>query len=161
MRLYLFIIFIILLYLYGYFVFPKNISILQTSLQEFDFSLLLMKQPIVIEDCVKDIVAVLKLWFSTNIIRDTTFNQKHVWNINSFKYLFVYAIDDLEMYLYPPRHKIVADIPNSADPILAIKVKRHQSIIIPYRWKYNLKNIDSVKMYGVHDYATYALDIIV
>lgn len=151
MKLYVIILCLILLYLYGYFVHPQNVSIMQTTLEEFDFNLLLIKQPIVIEDCIKDVISVLDSWFSTNIIRDVSFNAKHVWNINSFKYLYVYARADGEVYIHPP----------STETVLAIKLKSCQSIIVPYRWRYNVKNTDSVKMYGVHDYATYLLDIVV
>lgn len=160
MRLYIVIVCLVVFYLYGYFVFPQNVSILQTSLEGFDFNLLLSKQPIVIEDQTEDIKSVIEAWFSSNIVRDASFNQKHTWNINSFKYMVAYARDDLEMYLYPPRHKIVADIPSSADPIIAIKIRKHQSIVFPYRWRYNVKNAESVKLYGIHDYATYAMDYV-
>lgn len=160
MKIHYIVIVLIIFYLYGYFVYPPDITILQTKLKDFHFGILLEKQPIVIEDCIKDIFSVIDSWFSTNIVQDVEFDNRHLWNINSHKYLFIYSLNNTEVYLYPPRYKIVDDKPNENDPILAIKLKNSQSVIIPYKWNYNLKNED-VKLYGIHDYATYFMDFVI
>ena len=152
------IILCIIFYVYCYFVFPNNVSILQTSLQEFDFNLLLKRQPLVIEDCIKDVISVINSWFSPNIIQDIMFDTKRIWNINSHKYLFVYALDDTEILLYAPGHKVNDDNPDNSEPVIAIKLKASQSVIVPYRWYYNTKN--NVKLYGIHDYITYLIDFV-
>lgn len=149
------------IYIYGYFVNPQEISIIQSSLKEFDLSFLLRKQPIVIDDCIKDVLNVINLWFSTNIINDARFNNKYVWNKNSYKYIYMYALADQEVYIYPPNFKIINDEPSNKDPIIAIKLKQCQSLILPFKWSYNIKNIDFIKLYGIHDYTTYILDIFI
>jgi len=40
-------------------------------------------------------------------------------------------------------------------------LKKTQSIVIPYRWYYNIKNKDDVKLYGIHDYVTYFVDFFI
>jgi hypothetical protein len=134
------------------------VSILQTNLQEFDFNLLLKRQPLVIEDCVKDIVGVINSWFSPNIVQDIVFDNKRIWNINSHKYLCVYALDDAEVLLYAPGHKVIDDTPDNSEPVIAINLKASQSVIVPYRWYFNTKN--NVKLYGIHDYITYLIDFV-
>ena len=151
------IIFIICAYIYCYFIFPTYISIIQTTLQYFDFNMLLKRQPMVIEDKLKDVLTVLDAWFSPNIIQDIQFDEKRIWNINSHKYLYMYAVQDCEILLYAASNKVVDDVPDSNEPVIAIQLKSGQSVILPFRWYYNVKNIN-VKIYGIHDYVTYVMD---
>jgi len=69
--------------------FSNNIIILQTSLNDFDFNLLLERQPIVIEDYIIDIISVIKSWFASNIIEDLSYDCSILWNLNRHKFLFV------------------------------------------------------------------------
>jgi hypothetical protein len=130
---------------------------LQTNLNDFDFSLLLERQPLVIEDYIVDILAVIKSWFSSNIVQDTVYNDKYDWNQNNHKFMFVYALEDTEILLYPPNKKIINDTPDNDEPIIGIQLKASQSLIIPFKWCYNIKNTNSIKLYGIHDYITYLL----
>jgi len=151
----------ILAYIYCYFIYPSYISIIQTSLEDFDFNLLLKRQPIVIEDRIKDVINVINSWFSPNIIQDIQFDTKRIWNVNSHKYLYVYTLIDSELLLFAHGNKVIDDVPDSNESVIAIQLKANQSAIIPFRWYYSIKNIDDVKLYGIHDYITYALDFIV
>ena len=45
---------IVLIYAYCYYIFPKEISILQTDLTNFNFNLLSTRQQIVISDFIQD-----------------------------------------------------------------------------------------------------------
>jgi hypothetical protein len=130
---------------------------LQTNFNEFDFSLLLERQPLVIEDYTTDILTVIKSWFSSNIVQDAFYNDKFDWNQNNHKFMFLYVLEDTEILLYPPTKKIINDIPDNSEPILAIQLKEMQSLIIPFKWYYNIKNTNSIKLYGIHDYITYLL----
>lgn len=152
---------VIIAYVYCYFIHPLHISILQTNLEDFNFNLLLKKQPLVIEDQIKDIINVINSWFSPNIIQDVKYNEKRVWNVNYHKYLYVYALCDTELLLFAPGNKVIDDVPDHNEPVIAIKLKTNQSTIIPFRWYYNIKNIDDMKLYGIHDYVTYVLDFII
>lgn len=161
MNLIIIILAILLGYVYCYFIFPTNISIIQSSLEDFDFHLLLKRQPLMIEDKIKDIIVVLNSWFSSNIIQDIYFDEKRLWNLNSHKYLYCYALSDVEILLYPPGNKVVNDTPDNREPVIGIPLKAKQSIIIPFRWYYNIKNNQSIKLYGIHDYVTYTIDMVI
>jgi hypothetical protein len=123
--------------------------------------MLLERQPLVIEDNVKDIFTVLNSWFGYNFIQDVEFDNKRIWNINFHKYLYCYTTEDTEILLYKAGNKVNDDIPDNTEPVLAIKLKQNQSIIIPYKWFYNIKNINTMKLYGIHDYVTYLIDAII
>ena len=161
MKIFIFIVLVVLLYAYCYFVYPHHISIIQSTLSEFNFNMLLERQPLVIEDTVKDIFMVLNSWFSFNIIQDIEFNQNRLWNINFHKYLYCYSTEDTEILLYKAGNNVTNDTPDNSEPVIAIKLKQKQSLIIPYRWYYNIKNINDVKLYGIHDYVTYVIDVII
>jgi len=161
MKIFIFILLFVILYAYCYFVYPRHISIIQASLSEFNFNMLLERQPLVIQDNIKDIFTVLNSWFSINIIEDLEFDQNRLWNINFHKYLYCYSTEDTEILLYKAGNTVTGDTPDNTKPVIPIKLKKNQSLIIPYRWYYNIKNINSIKLYGIHDYVTYILDIII
>jgi hypothetical protein len=155
-----------LAYAYCYFIIPKDISILQTSIRDFDFNLLHKRQPLVIEDIIpNDITTILNSWFSPNIICNIETNglgsDGRSWNINTYKYLFIYAQTDTELLLYKSGHKVLNDIPDINEPIIAIKMKAYQSVIVPYRWHYNIKIKNDCFLYGIHDYVTYVVDLLI
>lgn len=156
------IICIIAAYAYCYFIFPDNISILQSSINTFDFNLLYKRQPLVIDDAIADIDSLLKLWFTPNIIQtDITIDSKTIWSLNCYKYCYIHALNDTEVMLCSATSKVTDDIADNNEPVIAIPIKTAQGIIIPYRWHYNIKNNTDVKLYGIHDYMTYILDILI
>lgn len=161
MKVILLILVIIIIYIYGYFIYPSDISILQSSLSNFNFNLLLKRQPLVIDDKVKNIIGVIDAWFSYNIIQDHIFNEKRIWNINEYKYLVIYCTNDDDILLYQAGNKVIDDTPDNREPVINIILKQNQFVVIPYRWYYNIKNINSFKLYGIHDYITYILDKII
>jgi hypothetical protein len=161
MKLLIVVLVIIIAYAYCYFIFPKNISILQSNLKDFDFNLLYQRQPLVIEDCVEDIKYLISLWFSGNIIEDYTTKQHsdRLWHLNSHKYMYCYCLqDDIEILLYPAGKQVIDDVPDNNEPVIAIALKKSQSIIIPYRWYFHIKNENDIQFYGIHDYMTYIID---
>lgn len=148
---------IILFYIYCYFVFPDDVKILQSSLNDFEYNMLLRRQPLVIEDNVKDIISLIKTWFKGNIIQDAFFDNNIIWNINNYKYLLIYSLEDTEILLYQAGNNVVDDVPDEREPVISITLKKFQSTIVPYRWFYNLSNKNDVKLYGVHDYVTFLI----
>ena len=61
------IIILLIIYIRYYYSYPKDVAILQTTLNEFTMQILTEKQPIVIQDKVQDITELRKAWFNTNI----------------------------------------------------------------------------------------------
>jgi len=150
---------IILFYIYCYFVFPDDVKILQSSIKDFQYNMLLRRQPLVVEDNVKDIISLIKTWFRGNIIQDTYFDNNRIWNINNYKYLLIYSLEDTEILLYQAGNIVVDDVPDEREPVISITLKKFQSTIVPFRWFYNLSNKNDVKLYGVHDYVTYFISM--
>jgi hypothetical protein len=148
-------------YMYCYFVFPDDLCILQSSINAFDFNLLYRRQPLVIQDCIIDIDTLLNLWFTPNIIQDVIPDINKTWNQNCHKYCYAYAKNDTEILLYSANAKVVNDIADNDEPVLAIQLRPSQGVIIPYRWYYNIKNIEDIKFYGIHDYVTYFIDLLI
>jgi len=119
--------------------------------------MLLRRQPLVIEDKVKEIIVLMKTWFKGNIIQDINFDHNRIWNINNHKYLLIYTIEDTEVLLYQAGNTVIDDLPDNREPVLSITLKKFQSTIVPYRWYYNISNKNDVKLYGIHDYITYVI----
>lgn len=147
---------LLLLYIYCYFIFTSVITILQTNINDFKLDLLYQRQPIVINDKIKDINNILNLWFKQNIIDYNIDINNDSWITNKYKYLYFYSInDDTEIFLSKPN--INEKIPNQNEKIINIKLKQFQSLIIPFKWKYYIDNKNFIKLYGIHDYITYFL----
>jgi len=158
---YLIIIFIVILYASFYFIFNEEITIYQTSINNFDYNLLYTKQPLVIEDHVEDIDMVIKDIFSGNITCYNTFTDK-LWTRNQYKYLVVYADENTisEITLYHPSKKLVDGMPvQDSDSLITIKLTKKKVLIIPFKWYYNI--IGNVQLHGVHDIITYSLQYLV
>lgn len=149
-------------YIYCYYIFPKSITILQTTLNNFDFNLLLQRQPLVIGDKIININEIINLWFSPNIIDNDilNINNNDKWVINNYKYLFIYSINDIEILLYQAGQHFINNEPNTKEPLIAIKLRANQSVIIPFKWYYNIKNKDNIKAIGIDDYITYSIKYI-
>lgn len=137
-------------------------SILQTSLTDFDFNMLQQRQPLVVQDCIAedDLNNVLQAWFSPNItnVYNVKIDGSTPWNINNYKYCYAYALEDTELMLCPANIK--SGNGEADEPIcLAIKMKKSQSVIIPFKWQYG--NINDIILYGIHDYVTWILDLLI
>lgn len=153
------ILLLLILYIYCYYIFPDELSILQTNMNEFTFELLFKKQPIVIEDKNIDINYLLNNWFNYNIINNIENNNR--WNHNNNKYLIIHSINDVNVLLCDPKNNFMNDIPDIKDLIIEIKLKKGQILIIPFKWYYNIdNNNDNYHLYGIHDYITNILEFI-
>lgn len=150
----IFILFI--LYSYLYFIHKEDIVLHQTNIYNFDFSLLYNKQPIIIEDRVKELDTILSSWFTQNIVHKYLLVDE-LWKKNNYKYTIIYALNDTEITISHPYTNL--EIDDSIYPLTTIKLKNNMFMIIPFKWKYNIKNIKDVVVYGIHDYVTYILDI--
>lgn len=162
MNYYLIVFLIIIFYICCYFIFPSNMLILQTTINDFDFSSLYSKQPIVITDYLQEKEKLVYSWFNYNNIRqlyneDNEENEDN-WQHNNYKYLFINANTDTEVIIY--KASVFFKIPDESDKIIAIKLEKDQSIIIPYKWKYYIKNKNDVIMWGINDYITSFLGLL-
>ena len=147
---------IIIIYAYCYYIFPNEISILQTDLSNFNFSLLSSRQPIVISDFIQNPLEVINSWFNYNIINsnmndNNNNNNNNDWIHNNYKYLFINAYDDTEVIIY--KAEITKINPKAEDNIIIIKLQKNQSLILPFKWKYYSTNINK---WGIDDLITFS-----
>ena len=147
---------IIIIYAYCYYIFPNEISILQTDLSNFNFSLLSSRQPIVISDFIQNPLEVINSWFNYNIINsnmndNNNNDNNNDWIHNNYKYLFINAYDDTEVIIY--KAEITKINPKAEDNIIIIKLQKNQSLILPFKWKYYSNNINK---WGIDDLITFS-----
>ncbi len=158
------ILILLILYVRYYYVSPKTVSILQTSLHHFQFSLLREKQPIVIHDRIQEIDSLKKAWFEPNIVKSLLLEAtpQSTWIENRYKYFVIHAQQDCEVLLAPSSEKLVNGVPNpETTTLVAIQLGALQSVVLPYRMKYLLQpkhgSVATCKAIGAHDYITFIL----
>jgi hypothetical protein len=140
---------IILIYTICYYIFPTEISILQTDINDFNFSNLSKRQPIVISDFIQDPLKIIESWFNYNFKLKLENDSNNDWVHNNYKYLFIHALQNTEVIIYNASRK--KEPPLSTDKIIIIKLQKNQSLILPFKWKYCANNID---VWGIDDLIT-------
>lgn len=148
------IIIIILIYIICYFIFPPSVQILQTTISDFNFTTLYTRQPIVISDCLKEKEEVVNSWFKYNFITNLNEDKKNYndWVYNRYKYLFINANTNTEIIIY--KASISSKPPNEDNRIIAIKLEKNQSLILPFRWKFFIDNNEDIELWGINDLIT-------
>lgn len=153
----LFVIFVIILLLYIRFAYkiPTKVMILQSSLKDFQFNLLFEKQPIVIQDRVEHIKPIWDDWFKYNIKSEFMITPELEWIKNKYKYMLLHSQEDTEILLCTPTCKLTNNIPDVTEQVIAIKLYKHMSLIVPYRWYFHADK--AIHACGCHDLLTYFL----
>lgn len=153
------IIILILIYISCYFIFPPSTQILQTTINDFTFPILYTRQPIVIDDYIQEKEELIQSWFNYNFIKKLDQNDEEPqWNHNNYKYLFISAEVDTEVIIH--KASIYSKIPDENDRIIAIKLKKDQSLIIPYKWKYFINKKGDVSLWGINDLITFFVSFV-
>jgi len=155
---YLYLLIIILIvYASLYYIFTDEFSIYQTDTNHFDFDLLYKRQPVVINDKIKDINELLYNWFSNNIIKNNLIITD-TWERNKYKYLLIYSKESCEVTLCNPKTITVNGMPDASAEISTIKLN-NMALIIPFKWYYHISS-NNVELYGIHDYITYMIGML-
>lgn len=142
------------MYIYSYYLHPSSVKVLQTTHSAFNSTMLLEKQPVVIQDDPPN----LSGWM---------FKQNGVclapnsWNKNVYKHLVLTNTSKApkEVIVSPATAKRdIDDVPINESAIIAFQVSPQQSIILPFHWSCYIAD-DSNCLYGVglHDIITYFL----
>jgi hypothetical protein len=134
---------------------PNGVVILQTSLADFTLKMLLEKQPIVIQDRVENIQPIWDGWFRYNIKGRFEIRPEMEWVRNRHKYMLLHGLEDGEVMLCHPRCKTNNRVPDETEEIIAVKLYKGMSMIVPYRWHVAVNK--PVYAGGVHDLFTYLL----
>jgi len=140
----------IFLYTLCYYIFPSDISILQTTIDFFTFDLLTSRQPIVISDYLQNPEEIINSWFKYNIINHTDNEDDDDWKQNNNKYLFINAIENTEVIIYKAQR--TKENPPEDSKIIIIKLEKNQSLILPFKWKYYGNKIDK---WEIDDFITF------
>jgi len=148
------IILVIIIYASLYYIFEDELIIYQTNLAHFDFNLLYKKQPIIIEDNVKDINQLLNTWFNINIVNDNI-NVNSIWSRNKYKYLLIQSFNPIEVTICNASSKIIYGAPDINTNMTTIKLNNNKIIILPFKWYYHIEG--NAYIYGIHDYITYMI----
>ena len=151
MKLIFIVICCIIIYGMCYYIFPKEISILQTEIDTFNLTSLALRQPIVISDLLQDPNEIIESWFKFNF-KYQDYDISNDWMQNRHKYLFINALEDTEIIIY--KAEIKKTNPNPDDKIIAIKLKKYQSLILPFKWKYFGINFNK---WAIDDLITFSL----
>lgn len=154
---------VLAIYLRSYFTYPKNTSILQTSMKDFRFDQVLQKQLLVIEDtkCTKDVDIICEAWFRFNAITRFDLMGSDVWHTNRYKYVILQAHDSGEVFFFPASNRNIDEkgVPLEGENVLAIQMSAGQSVIVPLRWRYMIpiEYSHTIKCVGIHDIISYFL----
>lgn len=152
-----FIVLIAYIYISYYYRYPSKVSILQTSLNRFDLNLFHEKQPILLEDAVKDSQELTKAWFKWNVKRPWSQILPEQWMTNSYKYLMIHPQEPTEVFLYPPNQPWKDGQPDPDKTVIILKLKAYQLLIVPYHWKWMIETEKRIEFTGIHDAITWIL----
>lgn len=151
---------IIIYYIYWYYKLPE-LTLLQSTLNDFNLSLLLEKQPIIIQDRIKDLESVCNAWFmkifTKYLTESTSPIDNPIWNINKYKYKLIHPSDDIEVGICSS--KLINGIPPQDATLVIIKLKANMILILPYRIHYALMGNANVPIANIHDIITYCLPV--
>jgi hypothetical protein len=175
---------ILVIYVMSYYRYPSKASILQTSLNQFVFDILLEKQPVVVDDKTGlDVQHMRKSIFNLNPSSEFTIAPSDTWHTNRFKYNIIQLLtSDIqstqtpqtpesepemnhlhsEIYVCHPNTPMGADkCPSQDAKVIAIQMTPGQVVILPFHWYYMLPpektSHVSLNCVGVHDLVTYML----
>jgi hypothetical protein len=146
---------IIIIYSLCYLIFPEEIVLLQVKKENLSIDNLLSKQPIIIENKINR--EYIDKIFKFNLI--SKIKKNNIWNRTNNKYTLFFAKNDTTIFINNPK-KIKYEEPTKNDIVIEIKIKKDQSLILPYKWYYSLDNKNQIIKYGIHDYITYIYNII-
>jgi hypothetical protein len=145
---------LVILYVYGYFKYPRKVAILQTNQQRFSPDILLERQPVVFEDDPPLEFIHTKV-FKWGLVKQPGQEHNQTWQVSKYKYKAFKVVTDGELVLCPPAANTKNGVPVSDEQLIAIQCKKGNVVIIPYRWRY-LCAVQS-DFIGMHDLVTYLL----
>jgi hypothetical protein len=157
---FLILIALIVLYISSYYRYPQSTSILQTSVPQYNPDILLQKQLLVIDDTLANLDIVKGAWFNTNLSTNFSMAGSEIWNINRYKYLCMYAMNDGELFYFPAsKNKQVGPdgAPLDNETIISINISAGQVVIVPRHYRYLIPEDMNVQCLGIHDYVSYLL----
>jgi hypothetical protein len=145
---------LVVFYVSWYYRYPKEVSILQTSLEDFSFDMLRLKQPLVIHDRVADVERLVGMWFPHNIVRQGS-AVGPAWQRNRYKYMVMQGgAEPCDVYLYGAALPMGSDgAPDPEHALIAIHLEPLQILVVPRGMRYMCPE-KQVAVFGIHDLVT-------
>jgi len=143
---------------------PPSVQMLQTTLASFQVDVLLQKQPIVVADQVADQVADLdairRAWFPMATAKEAV-AVPGAWSRVGGKYAVIYPREDAEVLLCAPKCGMVSDddgarIPHPDETLVAVPLKAHQLLILPFRYHFYVTS-EKINVMMLNDWVSWAL----
>lgn len=152
--LWLTIIILAVIYLSYYTRVITTITILQTTLGDFQFDMLYEKQPIVIQDEIADLAQVLQAWFPAN--KQISGPISAEWAQNRYKYTLVQALTEGDLYLVNSSAVMGPDgLPDpQSQALVGIHLRPGQVVILPFKMRYAPADGFAATTVGIHDWIT-------
>lgn len=145
---------IIYVYVSYYYRYPTSVKILSAYDKNFNSSLMMDKQPIVILDTDKTLQQ-FKKETVPYLPHITRIHDPLIWSTNACKYILIKSEIEGEIHLLPPSKKLIDNIPSPDETLITLEIKPSQIIILPFKWHYySEKKLD---LLGIHDYITWFL----
>jgi len=146
---------ILLVYVHYYYRYPVERLILQTTLQQFEFGILLQRQPVVIEDKVLDLSVLSEKWFPSNK-KDVYAIAPSSWARTQHKYTVIHVKEDAEILVLHAGGKYARSHDNAPDPeetLTSIELQSNQILILPFHTLF-YTTCSRCEMLAVHDWVT-------
>lgn len=144
----------ILIYVYisYYYRYPENIKVLNAYENNFNTTLLLEKQPVVLLDNPYPTLEIAKQQILPYLFSKHIEHVPLIWNTNPSKYLFITTDKDTEIHLFPASKKRQ---PSPEDVLITLQIIPSQIVILPFHWHYY--SAFDLNILGVNDYISWIL----
>jgi len=157
MNVFVVIIIAILVYVYVsyYYRYPENIKVINAYENNFNTTLLLEKQPIILLDNPYPTLNIAKQHILPYLFSKNIEFIPLIWNNNPSKYLFITTDKDVEIHLLPASKKLHHMQPSPDDVLITLQIIPSQIVILPFHWHYY--SATNLNILGVNDYISWVL----
>lgn len=145
---------IVYIYISYYYRYPNNVKVLSAYENNFNTTLMLDKQPIVVLDSSKTLIDFKKDTVPYLLSVSRMHNQS-IWATNNTKYLFIKSDVDTELHLLPATKKLLYGVPAQDETLITLQIKPNQIVILPFKWHYYSDY--QLNLLGIHDYISWVL----
>lgn len=132
---------LVLLFMIGKTKFPKEFVIVQTPLKSLTDDILLEKNPVIISDSIVDCT---QLFDTVFLFMHISVRNVKITNTNRYQFLIIWAKSATEVSIQHPILNITT----------IVKLHMGNTLILPWAWKYQIKNNGLVEMYGLHSFTS-------
>lgn len=153
------VILLIIIYVYVsyYYRYPAIVKVLNTFEDEFNTSLMLEKQPIVVLDVHASTLAEFKETTVPYLFSKAKVHLQYDWAKNRSKYLFIRATAPTDIHILPASKTLTAsNDPHPDETLITLQIKSTHVVILPLHWHYYSPKTP-LELLAVDDYISWIL----